>query len=68
MGLIAPTRLAEKDIEEFEVDGIRMVFQNTPDTSLVNRLFVVSARAGTQGSKSSNGSLDPRFRGATINH
>jgi alkyl sulfatase BDS1-like metallo-beta-lactamase superfamily hydrolase len=32
MGLIAPTRLVEKDIEEFEVDGVRMVFQNTPNT------------------------------------
>jgi alkyl sulfatase BDS1-like metallo-beta-lactamase superfamily hydrolase len=31
-GLIAPTRLVEKDIEEFEVDGVRMVFQNTPNT------------------------------------
>ena len=32
MGLIAPTRFVEKDIEEFEVDGVRMVFQNTPNT------------------------------------
>jgi alkyl sulfatase BDS1-like metallo-beta-lactamase superfamily hydrolase len=32
MGLIAPTRYVEKDIEEFEVDGVRMVFQNTPNT------------------------------------
>src|SRR5512139_1718476 len=31
-GLIAPTRVVEKDIEEFEVDGVRMVFQNTPNT------------------------------------
>jgi alkyl sulfatase BDS1-like metallo-beta-lactamase superfamily hydrolase len=31
-GLIAPTRFVEKDIEEFEVDGVRMVFQNTPNT------------------------------------
>ncbi len=31
-GLIAPTRLVEKPIEEFEVDGVRMVFQNTPNT------------------------------------
>lgn len=31
-GLIAPTRIIEKDIEEFEVDGVRMVFQNTPGT------------------------------------
>ena len=32
VGLIAPTRYVEKDIEEFEVDGVRMVFQNTPNT------------------------------------
>ncbi len=31
-GLIAPTRYVEKDIEEFDVDGVRMVFQNTPNT------------------------------------
>jgi alkyl sulfatase BDS1-like metallo-beta-lactamase superfamily hydrolase len=32
VGLIAPTRIVEKDIEEIEVDGIRMIFQNTPST------------------------------------
>ena len=32
VGLIAPTRYVEKDIEEIEVDGVRMVFQNTPNT------------------------------------
>jgi alkyl sulfatase BDS1-like metallo-beta-lactamase superfamily hydrolase len=31
-GLIAPTRLIEADIEELTVDGVRMVFQNTPGT------------------------------------
>jgi alkyl sulfatase BDS1-like metallo-beta-lactamase superfamily hydrolase len=31
-GLIAPTRHVEKAIEEFEVDGVRMIFQNTPNT------------------------------------
>ncbi|MDE4909651.1 alkyl sulfatase dimerization domain-containing protein [Methylobacterium sp. 092160098-2] len=31
-GLIAPTRYVEKPIETFEVDGIPMVFQNTPNT------------------------------------
>ena len=31
-GLIAPTRIVEKDIEEIEVDGVRMIFQNTPNT------------------------------------
>lgn len=32
VGLIAPTRIVDKDIEEFEVDGVGMIFQNTPDT------------------------------------
>lgn len=31
-GLIAPTRLVSQSIEEFEVDGLRMIFQNTPNT------------------------------------
>jgi alkyl sulfatase BDS1-like metallo-beta-lactamase superfamily hydrolase len=31
-GLIAPTRYVEKAIEEFEIDGVRMIFQNTPNT------------------------------------
>lgn len=31
-GLIAPNRLISKDIEEVTVDGVTMVFQNTPDT------------------------------------
>lgn len=32
VGLIAPTRVVEGDIEELVVDGVRMVFQNTPGT------------------------------------
>jgi len=31
-GLIQPTRYIEKDIEEVSVDGVKMVFQNTPGT------------------------------------
>jgi alkyl sulfatase BDS1-like metallo-beta-lactamase superfamily hydrolase len=31
-GLIAPTRFVKDPIEDFEVDGLRMVFQNTPNT------------------------------------
>jgi alkyl sulfatase BDS1-like metallo-beta-lactamase superfamily hydrolase len=31
-GLIAPTRFIEKPIEEIDVDGVRMIFQNTPNT------------------------------------
>jgi alkyl sulfatase BDS1-like metallo-beta-lactamase superfamily hydrolase len=32
VGLIAPTRIIEEDIEYLEVDGVGMVFQNTPGT------------------------------------
>ena len=32
VGLIAPNRYVEKAIEEIEVDGVRMIFQNTPNT------------------------------------
>ena len=31
-GLIAPNRYVSDPIEEFEVDGVRMIFQNTPNT------------------------------------
>lgn len=31
-GLIAPNRFVSQPIEEFEVDGVRMIFQNTPNT------------------------------------
>jgi len=32
LGLIPPTVIIEKDIEEMTVDGIKMIFQNTPGT------------------------------------
>lgn len=32
VGLIAPNRVIEGDLETFEIDGVRMVFQNTPGT------------------------------------
>ncbi|WP_082677545.1 alkyl/aryl-sulfatase [Ruegeria profundi] len=32
VGLIAPSKIVEADIEYLDVDGVRMVFQNTPDT------------------------------------
>jgi len=31
-GLIAPNRTISKDFEEVTIDGVKMVFQNTPDT------------------------------------
>ena len=32
IGLIPPTKYIEDDIEEYTVDGVKMVFQNTPNT------------------------------------
>jgi alkyl sulfatase BDS1-like metallo-beta-lactamase superfamily hydrolase len=32
LGLIAPTRIIEKPIEELTIDGVKMIFQNTPGT------------------------------------
>jgi alkyl sulfatase BDS1-like metallo-beta-lactamase superfamily hydrolase len=32
LGLIEPTRIIEKDFEELTIDGVKMVFQNTPGT------------------------------------
>jgi alkyl sulfatase BDS1-like metallo-beta-lactamase superfamily hydrolase len=32
LGLIQPNRIIEKNIEELTVDGVKMVFQNTPGT------------------------------------
>lgn len=32
VGLVAPTRIIEDDYEELVIDGVRMVFQNTPGT------------------------------------
>lgn len=32
VGLIEPTRYIEQDLEELTIDGVRMVFQNTPGT------------------------------------
>jgi alkyl sulfatase BDS1-like metallo-beta-lactamase superfamily hydrolase len=32
LGLIPPTLIVEKDFEEMTVDGVRMMFQNTPGT------------------------------------
>lgn len=32
VGLIEPTRIIEKDFEEVTIDGVKMVFQNTPGT------------------------------------
>jgi alkyl sulfatase BDS1-like metallo-beta-lactamase superfamily hydrolase len=32
VGLLPPTRVIDAYLEEFEVDGVRMIFQNTPNT------------------------------------
>jgi alkyl sulfatase BDS1-like metallo-beta-lactamase superfamily hydrolase len=48
--LIAPTRIIEDDLEELTVDGVKMVFQNTPNTeapSEMNTWFPVAPPCGT---------------------
>jgi len=47
VGLIAPTRVVQKDIEEFEVDGLKMVFQNTPHTEAPSEMntYIPSMKA-----------------------
>jgi len=47
LGLIAPTRIVEKDIEEFEVDGVKMIFQNTPFTEAPSNMntYIPSLKA-----------------------
>jgi alkyl sulfatase BDS1-like metallo-beta-lactamase superfamily hydrolase len=32
VGLISPTQIIEKDVEELTIDGVKMVFQSTPNT------------------------------------
>lgn len=36
--LIAPTRYVSEPIEELEVDGVRMIFQNTPNTEVPHEM------------------------------
>ncbi len=47
LGLIAPTRIVEDSIEEFEVDGIHMIFQNTPGTEAPSEMntYIPSMKA-----------------------
>lgn len=47
IGLIPPTRVVEGDIEEFEVDGIKMIFQNTPGTEAPSEMntYIPSMKA-----------------------
>ena len=37
-GLIPPNRIVSKDFEEITVDGVRMVFQNAPDTEAPSQM------------------------------
>jgi len=37
LGLIPPTVIIKDDFEEMTVDGVKMVFQNTPGTEAPNR-------------------------------
>ncbi|MCH7567586.1 MAG: MBL fold metallo-hydrolase, partial [Nitrospirae bacterium] len=45
--LIAPTISIEKDIEELTVDGVRMIFQNTPDAEAPSEMntYIPSMKA-----------------------
>jgi alkyl sulfatase BDS1-like metallo-beta-lactamase superfamily hydrolase len=47
VGLIAPTRIVEKDLEEIDVDGVRMIFQNTPNTEAPSEMntYIPSLKA-----------------------
>ncbi len=37
-GLIPPTRIIEEDIEELSVDGVKMVFKNTPNAEAPSKM------------------------------
>ena len=47
LGLIAPSRIVQDDVEEFEVDGVKMIFQNTPGTEAPSEMntFIPSMKA-----------------------
>ncbi|MEP5763208.1 MAG: alkyl sulfatase dimerization domain-containing protein [Halieaceae bacterium] len=47
LGLIQPTRIVQDDVEEFSVDGIEMVFQNTPGTEAPSEMntYIPSMKA-----------------------
>ena len=47
VGLIAPSRIVQDDVEEFEVDGVKMIFQNTPGTEAPSEMntFIPSMKA-----------------------
>jgi alkyl sulfatase BDS1-like metallo-beta-lactamase superfamily hydrolase len=47
LGLIQPTRIVEDDVEEFSVDGIKMIFQNTPGTEAPSEMntYIPSMKA-----------------------
>ncbi len=46
-GLIPPTRIVEDATEEFDVDGIKMIFQNTPGTEAPSEMntYIPSMKA-----------------------
>ena len=51
LGLIAPNHIIGKDIEEMTVDGVKMVFQNAPDTEAPvedEHLLPSSRRSGAE--------------------
>ena len=47
LGLIQPTRIVQEAVEEFSVDGINMIFQNTPGTEAPSEMntYIPSMKA-----------------------
>ena len=45
LGLLPPTYVVEEYIEERDVDGVRMIFQNTPGTEAPSEMRVASSTA-----------------------
>ena len=47
VGLIPPTRIVEDDVEKFAVDGIEMIFENTPGTEAPSEMntYIPSMKA-----------------------
>jgi alkyl sulfatase BDS1-like metallo-beta-lactamase superfamily hydrolase len=47
VGLIQPTRIIEQDIEELTIDGVKMIFENTPGTEAPSEMntYIPSKKA-----------------------
>ena len=47
LGLLPPTYVVEDDIEEKVVDGVRMIFQNTPGTEAPSEMNTTNSASAT---------------------